>query len=355
MKRDPFKLQDGAVRDRKLTGYNADRNEGDNFLFLPIFSGWLGKTLKQQTVALFYIFLLVLFVSLIWRLIYLQVYRGNAFLLRAESNRTKNVILPAARGIISDKFGRPLVTNVSRFVLYINSSLLPDGSSRIELQDFLQDRLQSRERIAEIFQNQGLPFTPQLVAEDIPYELAIELIIKSVDTAAIQITYEPRRQYLDDMGLEHIIGYTGIVSETDLEQREDLALSDTVGKAGIEEFYDHRLRGENGLIELEVDAFGRIRAEIAREEPTSGGDISLTIDLDMQQRLNTILTQISVANGTPATSLDRLINCRCRPDTISLPALLSTLLMAQNRSLQQVDLYQLLVQTRTYAHSSRLD
>src|SRR3989344_2994568 len=124
MRDNPFKIKQNSVRDRSVSGFNIIRNSGDNLLFMPFFSGWLGKTLQKKHLAIFYVLLFVLFSALIFRLGYLQMVRGGFYYSIAEHNRLKEVRIVAPRGIISDRFGKPLVRNIPHFGLYVQPQLI---------------------------------------------------------------------------------------------------------------------------------------------------------------------------------------------------------------------------------------
>ena len=74
------------------------------------------------------------------------------------------------------------------------------------------------------------------------------------------------------------------VSEQDLDGDDPLLeLPDfRIGKSGIEKAYDLELRGTAGTSQVEVNAFGRVVRELAREEGMPGQDIALGIDMELQ-------------------------------------------------------------------------
>src|SRR5262249_36985178 len=54
------------------------------------------------------------------------------------------------------------------------------------------------------------------------------------------------------------------------------------GKAGIEKSQDVKLRGSAGASQVEVNAYGRVVREIARNEGKPGQDVVLSLDAAMQ-------------------------------------------------------------------------
>src|SRR6266511_3154275 len=78
--------------------------------------------------ALFRALIILMFGALILQLINLQVIRGDEFKQRAEINALREIPLPAARGLILDRNGQPLVNNSARFSATIGPGDLPDGA-----------------------------------------------------------------------------------------------------------------------------------------------------------------------------------------------------------------------------------
>ncbi|MCI1796509.1 MAG: penicillin-binding protein 2, partial [Acetobacter lovaniensis] len=95
-----------------------------------------------------------------------------------------------------------------------------------------------------------------------------------------------RRVYPEGELLAHIIGYVAPPNESDVAHSTLLALPGMrVGRAGIEQNQDEKLRGTAGSVEMEVNAVGRVISELNREEGVPGEEISLTIDRGLQQRV----------------------------------------------------------------------
>lgn len=104
------------------------------------------------------------------------------------------------------------------------------------------------------------------------------------------------RKYNYSTYLAHILGYTGKVSEEQLEelQKEDESYSSTdiVGKAGIEQEFETTLSGTKGEISMLVDSVGRV-TEITNEvEATAGDDVYLTIDAELQEKIYNLMERV---------------------------------------------------------------
>jgi penicillin-binding protein 2 len=299
----PFKIKENSIRDRKLANYGTNKNQGDNFLFLPNFSGWLGKSLKSKHILIFYSLLILLFSLLVFRVTFLQLVRGKHYLSIAENNRLKIIPLKAPRGIIYDRYGRKLVENVPRFTVYLNPRLIQSADQAILLANYLTNLLpNSRTEIATFLKDYKTISADYLLVTDIKYDLALELMIKSSDIAALQIAYEPQRHYVYDFGLAHVLGYIGRISPEEFSQLADYGINDLIGKNGIEKQYEEILKGQDGAVTTEVDALGREKDNVSQRPPRRGADLYLTIDLDMQEKLQGILTDITSQYDKPAAA-----------------------------------------------------
>jgi penicillin-binding protein 2 len=94
----------------------------------------------------------------------------------------------------------------------------------------------------------------------------------------------PRRLYPRNGMLAHVIGYTGEISEQELDLAEFAKYNqgDVVGKFGIEKQYNDTLMGVDGQRQVVVDNRGQVRQTLQTKKAVEGKDLQLTIDLDVQ-------------------------------------------------------------------------
>src|SRR5262249_18614813 len=97
------------------------------------------------------------------------------------------------------------------------------------------------------------------------------------------------RQYPYGELASHVIGYIGRINDRDLsrieewDQTANYKGSDYIGKVGIELSYERELHGTTGVEEVEVDAGGRAVRTLSRTPPASGNDLTLTLDIKLQE------------------------------------------------------------------------
>ena len=103
------------------------------------------------------------------------------------------------------------------------------------------------------------------------------------------------RKYNDSVYFASIIGYTGQISDAEYNELHATDKSynkdDTIGKSGLEQYYESYLRGENGEKVVYVDTVGRIQDVVSSTDPVAGSDLYLSIDADLQKNAYRLLEQ----------------------------------------------------------------
>jgi len=221
------------------------------------------------------------------RLFYLQIVSGGQFAALTQVNREVSQAIPSSRGLIFDRAGRPLVTNVLTYAVKIRPVDLPE-TRRDEVVLRLSTLLKMNvgDINATIDGNPGSSFDLVRIATDVP-EATAQLIAESADTLpGVEVETEARRQYPEGTLVSQLLGYTGPVSAGQLEtlSKQGYLPDDLVGKAGIEAYYETALRGIYGSETVQRDASGRKLQvlETTRQEQ-AGDSLKLTIDVKEQQ------------------------------------------------------------------------
>lgn len=104
------------------------------------------------------------------------------------------------------------------------------------------------------------------------------------------VTY--KRSYLSGEATAHVVGFRQIASDKDIENdtcQNLLKINNWVGKSGIEQLFDCRLRGVSGKQLIEVDAKGEHQKILATLPPKEGEKITLSIDSELQQKAYEII------------------------------------------------------------------
>ena len=245
-----------------------------------------GKILIQRSMimALINLFLLLIIIA---RLYYLQVYQADRFKMLADENRISTRILVPPRGIISDRNNISIASNQQNFQVLIVEEQATDVDST--LQDFSKLMPLSEQEIERIKKDlkKNKSFVPIKIRDKLTWEEVSRILLHAPDLPGIIIDEGLTRYYPYGEKTAHLIGYVSAVSEEEVKKDNDPLLqvpSFKIGKSGVEKFLENRLRGKGGNIKLEVNAFGRVMKEIERKEGIPGENISLTIDIRLQEK-----------------------------------------------------------------------
>ena len=242
----------------------------------------------------------LLIVILGGRLFQLQVVNGDEYARRAAADRTVEVPVPAPRGLVFDRAGRPVAVNTPSWTVNVRPADLSAGDRGRVLARI--SRLTGTPRAVlrgRLDAYQGSPFDLVPIVRGVPREAALILGEEAASLPGVVVEVEPIRAYLDETGavdgrlLAHILGYTGPVSREELPalQADGYLRDDVIGKTGIEASFEEELRGTYGAQLVERDASGRLLKVIETlREPEPGTNLALTIDAETQRLATRALT-----------------------------------------------------------------
>jgi penicillin-binding protein 2 len=239
------------------------------------------------------------------RLFYLQIANGTQYAELSTANRTVLEPIPAPRGLIYDRDGRLLVSNVPTFAVKVRPADLPNS-----LRDSVVTRLAALLKIdaseihATIDGNPGSAFDLVRIAQDVDQATANLIAEAGYELPGVEVVVEARREYTDGPLFSQLLGYTGPVSAEELPDLREIGYQpdDLLGKVGIERQYEAELRGTYGAESVERDATGRrtqVLQTVADAEP--GASLTLTIDTqaqkDAEKALRWAMKKIGMTRG----------------------------------------------------------
>lgn len=135
------------------------------------------------------------------------------------------------------------------------------------------------------------------VASNVSEKTVAHVMENSDILRGVQITEDTVRRYFDSVYFAHILGYTGKISQEELDnfRADPLAkqydMNDTIGKLGIEQSQEHILQGSKGSETVFVNNVGKVIDTSDYVEPIAGNNVYLTIDKDLQIGLYHILEE----------------------------------------------------------------
>jgi penicillin-binding protein 2 len=221
------------------------------------------------------------------RLFAIQVGGSTPYTALGATTRTVQEPLPSTRGVIYDREGTPLVTNVASYSVKIRPADLPE-SRRAQVVDTLSKLVgvDPADINIAIDSNPGSRYDSVRVAQDVDPKVAGFIAESGVQLPGVEVVVETRRNYATGKLFAHVLGYTGPISGTELQKlKPDGYLpDDLLGRAGVEATYEEVLRGLYGTETVERDAAGRdIQVVRTDQPPVAGSSLLLTLDVKEQE------------------------------------------------------------------------
>jgi penicillin-binding protein 2 len=235
----------------------------------------------------------LLFLVLVGRLFYLQYFEYDENLRLSENNRMRKKIVKAERGNIFDRNNQVLVRNRPSYQISILPYKVENSKELFDKLMFIRDtagqRLFDSAHVAwTLERGKWRRFRPLRILEDASIEQVSLIEEHQEELPGVVTVIESRRDYPHGTMAAHVLGYTGEVTEEQLELEEysTYSFGDRLGKKGLERQYQEFFRGENGIKYYEVNAYGReigLLEDMPHQEPTPGHHIITTLDLELQK------------------------------------------------------------------------
>ncbi|MFW5469830.1 penicillin-binding protein 2 [Knoellia sp. CPCC 206435] len=263
----------------------------------------------------------LLFVVLFGRLGQVQLTEHADYAAAASQLNTREVVVPAVRGRILDRSGKPLADNTSVTVVTVERRVVADsrdgGRALLERVASAIDRpvedLLARTHLCGSDGAppapacwSGSPQVPIPVASGVDPQRALSLVERPDLFPGVAVEALPVRRYPAALGVNaaHLLGYLGRATRAEVEAGR-VGADDLVGRAGLEQQYDSALRGTPGRTTVSVDARGLVTGVVDRVDPVPGRDLVTSIDAGVQSATEKALArEIAAARsrGLPADS-----------------------------------------------------
>jgi len=214
----------------------------------------------------------------------LQVIDSDKYGQMAEQNRVRSIPIIAPRGRMLDRDGRVMVDNRPSFsVLLLRDDpklveqYLPAISDGLGISvDDLHEQLQNTRNLPKF---QPIVIKPEASSADLDF-----IESHRADIPVLEMLSVSRRRYMPNGFLGHATGYVGEASEQQIEASNGkLRPGDVVGKSGLERQYNEILMGTDGMRRVIVNSVGKEVDHLSQQDPIPGKQVTLTIDLDLQQ------------------------------------------------------------------------
>ncbi len=233
---------------------------------------------------------LIIFSSL-FVLIRINFFNGEDFQSKAAMNSTKEIKIPVYRASILDRFGKVIAGNSNSFGVYLNiKDAAKDEAQFNYAVDGLAEILKiSKDEILAITSRADLKAGSWIpLFRDILPDEAIK--IKDLNSQILEIQTDYRREYPNGNIFSHIIGYTGLSNDNNIQ-----------GKTGLEAQYDSVLRGSDGRRVFFRDSKGNVIEDKILSAPIPSQPLETTIDAELQEffygSLKSALSRLNLDSG----------------------------------------------------------
>lgn len=297
-----------------------------------------------------------------------QIIDNETYLAQADENRTREISIQTERGIIYDRNGYILASNVASYNLTITPALLPSEEGAMEevfrqLSQLINVPVNNGEindetvRLFTPCQTEmgitqivyiartNAPYSPVRVVCNIDETTAMIIRERTIDLPGVSIEIVPIREYPTGSLTADVVGFLGPIPAVLSEEYEAQGLvadRDKVGYAGVEAQLQDILSGTNGLRVVEVDAAG---AEVRELEPPieaiPGLNVELTIDTRLQAAAQAaLLGEINFWNTWfNETRINNAVVIAINPQTGELLAMVSYPTFENNRMAREIPAY----------------
>lgn len=215
----------------------------------------------------------------------LQITEYETYRTQSERNRVQLQPLPPKRGLIFDRNGILLADNTPSFILSIVKERVRDLDATLaELQTLVPISESDLEKFYEKLQRrrpyEAVPLHFRLTEEE-----RARLAVNLYRLPGVVVDAQLLRHYPHGELFSHALGYVGRINEREAFELDESDYRGTfhVGKVGVEKYYEDMLHGDVGYQNVETNAHGRVLRVLERHDPNPGSDLTLHLDIRIQQ------------------------------------------------------------------------
>lgn len=240
------------------------------------------RSYQKKKAFAYFIMVIIVLTLLCGRTFYL-IAKGSNFRKLAFDNEVRQRKVKAKRGLIYDRNGIVIADNKKVCTISVIPNQVKDGDKIVDL---LNAELGIDKEILskKVYKRSSIEIIKTNVDEDIGEN------IKSANLAGVKVDVDYRRSYNYPEVMSRLIGFTG---------------QDNQGVVGLESYYDDILSGTNGNIYTYTDARGIELEDLTQylSEAKNGNNIITTIDLNIQQYINTLCNETLIQTGAKTASI----------------------------------------------------
>lgn len=245
------------------------------------------RTVGQQLrpAVLFLLVTAILLGAMGGRLAHLQLVQGERNQQLAEENRIRILPKPPVRGNLLDRNGKVIADSRLSYSAFLWPLAKAEPNWQRTVNRLSKILNISVEEISNRLEDVPVD-SPELVriARGLTPEQVTAIEEYNAQLSGVELQIEPVRDYPYGETAAHLLGYTGEITQEELNKRSDeYRLGDIIGRMGAEAAFEERLRGEWGGQQVEVNGAGRIIRILGEKEAKAGENVTLTLDIALQQ------------------------------------------------------------------------
>ena len=223
--------------------------------------------------------------ALVGRLYFLQVIQFAYHSTISENNRVHLLPIPPERGVIYDRNGVVIADNRPSFNLTLTRERAGDTAKVLdELTTVLHLSDEDRAQFDHDLKRVRHPFEPVTLMYELTEQQIALIAVNQYQLPGLDVEAQFVREYPYAEHFAHAVGYVGRINEKESKELDQVEYRGTqsVGKTGVERFYEPQLHGHVGFEEVETNAQGRVMRVLDHTDPTPGKNITLTLDIKLQ-------------------------------------------------------------------------
>ena len=238
---------------------------------------------NRRTFILF-LLKLSLFSAVGWRLYNIQILDSSKYKTMSKKNQIDLEIIFPVRGKIFDRNRVLIAKNEKVYDVY----LIPENTKSINntlnaLSQFIDIDFAKRRKVIEL-STQVKKFEKIKIFENISWSVLEKIETNKYNLQGVFIAEDYLRVYPYKDNFSHLLGYISKPNQQELALPFISKMPNLdIGKEGLEKSFNPLLVGKAGQREIEVNSNGRIIREISKVDSIRGKEISLSIDLRIQQ------------------------------------------------------------------------
>ncbi len=253
--------------------------------------------MNDNRIASAYILVCIIFFTLFMRYTYIQIFGHFSYLKQSINNYSSKVSTPPVRGMIIDSNNTILATNTISYAIGIlpkdykkNPQILNKLTKYANITEF------NKKKFINQF-NHSKNYDISIIKDDLSNTEIAKLTAHNYEFPEVQIFARTKRYYPFHDLYAHSIGYVAKISQNDLEKlthqphkdNGNYLNNDYIGKNGLEQYYEHELRGIIGQKIIQTDATGNEIGLISNTPAINGNTIQLSINNGLQMLAKNLL------------------------------------------------------------------